>query len=309
MSDRIHAKKLAGVISWILVLSSVYAQPSSASTANDQEGSSVPDRMSTETLDSETLGRPWNHRVYLPEGYNDSNLNYPVIYLLHGSNGDETSWDEGIGVLDELIQAGTIPPMIAVAPASGYSWWVDTLEPFETATTEDLITHVDKTYRTIEGREGRAVAGFSMGGYGALRYALAHPEVFGAATVLSPALYDQQPPPDSSARSTGAFGEPYEPELWTQLNYPALLPAYQQSSLETPIFIAVGDDDWNEPAGWEYNVEYQAVLLYERLSKKLEKPAELRVVNGEHDWELWKPMFTEGLRYMSKTLSFPTAGD
>lgn len=266
-------------------------------------------RLTTERFSSPTLGRTWTYNVYLPDGYDGSNLEYPVIYLLHGSNGDESSWDEGIRVLDERIQAGEVPPAIAVAPASGYSWWVDTLEPFEGALIKDLIPHVDATYRTTEAREGRAIAGFSMGGYGALRYALVYPEVFGAATVLSPALYDQQPPPDSSARSTGAFGDPYDPELWTELNYPASLASYQRRGLEVPIFIAVGDDDWNEPAGWEFNVEYQSVRLFEKLNKEAGSPAELRVVNGEHDWKLWSPMLAEGLKYMSEFLSFPRASN
>ncbi|MDQ3398937.1 MAG: esterase family protein [Deinococcota bacterium] len=266
-------------------------------------------RIMTEEFSSSTLGRTWMYNVYLPDGYNSSNLEYPVIYLLHGSNGNESSWDEGIRVLDGLIQAGEVPPAIAIAPASGYSWWVDTLEPFETAITKDLIPHVDTTYRTIEDREGRAIAGFSMGGYGTLRYALVYPEVFGAATVLSPALYDQQPPPDSSARSTGAFGDPYDPELWTELNYPASLESFKSKGLEVPVFIAVGDDDWNEPAGWEFNVEYQSVLLFERLNKEAGSLAELRVVNGEHDWELWSPMLVEGLKYMFAFLRFPRASN
>lgn len=278
------------------LLTSVFAQDSATALAG---------QITTEEFSSPTLERTWKYNVYLPAGYESSSLEYPVVYLLHGSNGNESSWDEGIRALDELIQAGEIPPAIAIAPASGYSWWVDTLESFETATIQDLIPHVDATYRTIEDREGRAIAGFSMGGYGALRYALAYPEVFGAATLLSPALYDQQPPPDSSARTTGAFGDPYDPELWTELNYPATLASYQSKGLEVPIFIAVGNDDWNEPAGWEYNVEYQSVLLFERLNKEAGSPAELRVVNGGHDWEIWKPMFAEGLTYMFEFLRFP----
>lgn len=258
-----------------------------------------------EEFESETLGRSWAYSIYLPDGYEGSNLEYPVIYLLHGSGGDETSWNEGIAVIDRLIEDGTIPPTIAVAPASGRSWWTDSIEPFETATVQDLIPEIDSSYRTVESREGRGIAGFSMGGYGALRYALVYPDVFGAAVLLSPALYDDQPPPDSSARSTGAFGDPFEPELWTERNYPATLESYAEGEHEVPVFIAVGDDDWNEPAGWEYNVEYQSVRLYERLNKETGSPAELRVVNGAHDWELWEPMFAEGLEYMFETLRFP----
>jgi enterochelin esterase-like enzyme len=265
--------------------------------------------ITTEEFESETLGRTWAYNIYLPSGYESSNLEYPVIYLLHGSGGNETSWDEGINVIDQLIEAGEMPPAIAVAPASGRSWWVDTLEPFETATIQDLIFEIDSKYRTIKAREGRAISGYSMGGYGALRYALAYPEVFGAATVLSPALYDDQPPPDSSARSTGAFGDPYDPDLWTRLNYPATLEAYSATGLQVPVFIAVGDDDWNEPAGWEFNVEYQAVRLYQRLNKEAGSPAELRVVDGGHDWELWSPMLAEGLKYMMGSLRFPRSSN
>ena len=258
-----------------------------------------------ETFESSALGRSWTYSVYLPESYESSGLEYPVLYLLHGSGGDETSWNEGVAVIDTLIEEGTVPPLIAVAPASDRSWWTDSIEPFETATIQDLIPEIDSKYRTIKAREGRGIAGFSMGGYGALRYALVYPDIFGAATVLSPALYDDQPPPDSSARSTGAFGDPYDAALWTQRNYPTTLESYAAGDHEVPIFIAVGDDDWNEPAGWRYNVEYQAVRLFERLNKDVGSPAELRVVDGEHDWELWGPMFAEGLRYMFDALRFP----
>ncbi len=259
--------------------------------------------ITTRKFVSSTLQRNWLYNVYLPDDYDTSNYAYPVIYLLHGNGGDEASWDEGMRVIDGLIQAGNMSPMIAVAPASGRSWWVDTLEPFETATIQDLIPHVDAAYRTVKGRGGRALAGFSMGGYGALRYALAYPEVFGAATILSPAIYDQQPPSASSARTSGAFGSPYNPDLWTRLNYPAALESYKRSEFEVPMFIAAGDGDWNEPEGWRYNVECQSVLLYEQLNKDRGSPAALRIVEGGHDWRFWKPMFAEGLSYMTVSLS------
>lgn len=67
-------------------------------------------------LNSKILGRSWNLHVYLPPDYEGSGLEYPVLYLLHGSGGDETSWRAGIAVLDTLIKAGKVPPAIAVAP-------------------------------------------------------------------------------------------------------------------------------------------------------------------------------------------------
>ncbi len=192
---------------------------------------------------SEILGRSWDLNVYLPPDYVGSGLEYPVLYLLHGSGGDETSWCTGIEVLDALISAGKILPTIAVAPRASH-WWVDTVEPFERAFMGDLIPFIDRTYRTIPSRGGKAVAGLSMGGYGALRYALTYPGRFAAAILLSPALYNVLPPPDSSARTTGAFGTPFDPALWSLLNYPEMLKSYAKKGFEVPIFIAAGDDEW-----------------------------------------------------------------
>lgn len=207
-------------------------------------------------------------------------------------------------MLDTLIKAGKLPPAIAVAPSAAY-WWVDTVEPFEHAFMEDLIPFIDTTYRTISSRGGRAVAGFSMGGYGALRYALTYPDRFAAAILLSPALYNALPPPDSSARTTGAFGTPFDPALWSRLNYPEVVKSYITKGFEVPVFIAVGDDEWNEPVGWEYNVEYQAVLLFERLRKELGSAATLRITSGRHDWDLWAPLFGQGVTYIAQFISSP----
>ena len=113
-----------------------------------------------------------------------------------------TRWrlDADAGELDELIANGDIPPTIAIMPdapwSSRASYYVDSAyrgadpgRPVETAFTQDLIAHVDSTYRTVAARNGRGVAGYSMGGYGAIRYSLAHPDLFGASIVLSPAVY------------------------------------------------------------------------------------------------------------------------
>ena len=108
------------------------------------------------------------------------------------------------GALDALIASGEIQPTIAIMPdapwSSRASYYVDSgytgADPgrkVETAFTKDLIAHVDATYRTVANRTGRGIAGYSMGGYGALRYSLAHPDLFGASIVLSPAVYVPKP--------------------------------------------------------------------------------------------------------------------
>jgi enterochelin esterase-like enzyme len=254
-------------------------------------------------LMSRTLQRIWNCSIYLPDNYGLTGQKYPVIYLLHGRGDDEYGWQPGIVVLDSLMAAGRIPPVIAVAPSGHSSWWVNTLEPLETALISELIPYIDANYSTIGDRSGRAVAGYSMGGFGALRYALVYPELFGAAIILSPALYDGDPPLDSSARSTGAFGTPFNLALWKQLNYPSVLEQYLQSKWIVPLFIAAGDDEGHNPFDLHNNVEQQVVLLYEKVHKADSKPAELRILNGGHSWNVWKKAFTEGLPYIFQFLS------
>ncbi|MFS4518163.1 alpha/beta hydrolase, partial [Delftia tsuruhatensis] len=143
---------------------------------------------------SATLQRSWTYNVYLPTGYDaQSRLRYPVMYLLHGNDGQRNDWPVKGNLLrtvDQLIQNGEIPPAIIVMPDAGTTWYVDLKEPMETAFFQDLVPHVEKKYRTLTSRDGRVIGGLSMGGYGALRYVLKYPEKFQAAALLSPAIYN-----------------------------------------------------------------------------------------------------------------------
>jgi S-formylglutathione hydrolase FrmB len=133
--------------------------------------------------------------VYLPPGYAESELRYPVVYLLHGFAGDPRQWTERFALraaMDSLIAAGAARPMIVVAPDGGNAFggsfyanspatgrWGDFV-------ARDLVRHVDRRYRTVRRPSARGIGGWSMGGYGALRLATEHPETFGAVYALSP---------------------------------------------------------------------------------------------------------------------------
>jgi enterochelin esterase-like enzyme len=257
-----------------------------------------------ENVRSPILGRGWAYRVYLPPGFSGAaERSYPLLVLLHGSDGDESAWDPAFPVLDDLILAEAIAPLIAVAPASGTSWWVDGEEPFETALFSDLIPEIRSKFPVSQYRNAVVVAGFSMGGYGALRYALVRPELFGGAILLSPALYAEQPPNGSTARSSGAFGTPFDSNLWAARNYTAVFPGYLERKMPVQLFIGAGDDDWNHPGNHGANMEIQAVTLYNTIHKQFGNPAELRIVNGAHDWSLWLPLFEEGMTVMARSLA------
>lgn len=125
---------------------------------------------------SPSLGRTLPYRIILPADYATSVARYPVLYLLHGYGGAFGDWSAHSKVAEYV--AGR--PLIVVMPEGANSWYVDGAngQAWETYLTSDLITSVDATFRTIATRDGRMIAGLSMGGYGAVKAGLRHPELF-----------------------------------------------------------------------------------------------------------------------------------
>jgi S-formylglutathione hydrolase FrmB len=113
---------------------------------------------------------------------------FPVLYLLHGLSGDHTVWVRRTSI-ERYAQD---LPLIIVMPNSARGWYTDSqtcpTAAFETAIVRDLIAYVDRVFHTVPGRAGRAIAGLSMGGYGALKLAFKHPHLFCAAGCHSGAL-------------------------------------------------------------------------------------------------------------------------
>ena len=136
---------------------------------------------------SQALGATRYMRVYLPEGYDTSSIDYPVVYFFHGGGTNHMGYAYIYGLLDTLIGNGHIDPVIVVKPdASGGSyygsWYTNSAlyGDFEDYLVYDLIAYIDTTYRTIPSRNARSVMGHSMGGYGALKIAIKHPDVYRA---------------------------------------------------------------------------------------------------------------------------------
>ena len=143
--------------------------------SGDAAGSSI-DRAS---FPSSSLPGEGSFFVYLPPGYASTTRRYPVLYLLHGRNGHANAFLE-IGIqesLDRLIAARAIPPMIAVMiqDRPGLKNWRD-LGPRHSETyVIEVQELVDRMLRTIPTRAARAIAGSSMGGFGAMNVALTNP--------------------------------------------------------------------------------------------------------------------------------------
>ena len=256
------------------------------------------------SFQSETLGREYVYNIYLPDGYQRSGLRYPVLYLLHGNLGTEQSW-VGPGNIqqttDQLIADGTIEPMLIVIPADPKFWWVDGPdEQAMTALVNDLRRQIENQYRTIESRDGRAIAGYSAGGFGTANIALSYPQLFAAAAPLSPAVYTPVPPMDSSATRQDAFltDGKFDPARWEALNWVSFFEDYKTSGLIVPFYINTGDHD-------RFDIAIHAAVFYQALREHQPEFTEFRVFDGDHNFAAWGGTIGLAMQYLDRFLATP----
>jgi len=214
-------------------IASAHSQTRGAGAAGPVTGT-----VRTDTLWSQSLGIQKEVRIYLPPSYvANSAKRYPVLFYLHGLGGDEKNWTASgklDAAMDSLIVTGTAEAIV-VMPDGDDGWWTtanmfadvpacraDTTRKESAATycvpwlhyddyvARDLVTYIDRKYRTLQTRNSRGIAGLSMGGYGAITIALAYPDVFAAAAshsgVMSPRYLGPKPfvaPPTYAGDSIG----------------------------------------------------------------------------------------------------------
>ncbi len=261
------------------------------------------------TFDSPTLGHPYPYTVYLPDGYDaQASTPYPVVYMLHGSFGNERDWvakGNLAQTADRLIRAGHIPPAVFIMPGSR-SWWIDGHnEAARSAFFNDLLPHVESTYRVGDARALRGVGGLSAGGFGALNFALEKPEMFAAVAALSPASYVPYPPPNSSAHRHPALLDEqgnFDTALWEQRNYPAYLedyrikvtprPSAEESDVPpVPLYISAGRSD-------VYDAEFHARQLRQAMERIQPNSVRLDLYPGGHTWRVWRASLPAALTFM-----------
>lgn len=154
--------------------------PTVALISRDAAGSSI----DSGSYASAALHGAGSFLVYLPPGYARAAMRYPVVYLLHGNEQTDDSFLQiGLqGTLDRLIARRAIPPTIAVMiqGGPGTNNWLDHGATGYEAYVLEVQRLIDRTLPTIPARAARAIVGYSMGGYGAMHLALAHPQTFSA---------------------------------------------------------------------------------------------------------------------------------
>ncbi len=159
----------------LVVLGGVGLTPASVTMAQELV-------LQTVEFHSVAVDRTTKYNILLPRGYEESTERYPVLYLLHGLSQNYQAWGRSNGA---PFYAGLYADMIVVMPDGGNSWYINYAQSTDGQTNNwadhivwDVVNHVDWHYRTIARREGRAIAGLSMGGYGAITLGLRNPDMF-----------------------------------------------------------------------------------------------------------------------------------
>ena len=213
---------------------------------------------------------------------------FPVLYLLHGLSDDHTAWARRTS-LERTVDG---LPLIVVMPNGERSFYTDSQSnpkaAFETYLTHDLIGFVDRTFRTVPTREGRVIAGLSMGGYGAVKLALKHPDKFCAAVSHSGAVGFGRRTFDAGSEWAAIMGEN---AAGGPNDIFALAETSDRSSLPA-LRIDCGMDDFLI----EENRALDAHLT------ALGVPHEYEEHPGGHNWEYWDKHIQDTLKFFGRVL-------
>ena len=244
------------------------------------------------SFESKTLKSKVNYAVYLPYNSDPSLRSYPVVFLLHGYSDNETGWiqyGEIDRIMNEGIINGTIPPMIIVMPDAKVTWYSNDYKGqirFEDMFIQEFIPYIDATFPTRPTKEFRAVAGLSMGGYGAMLYGLKHPELFTACAGLSAAILTQEEMKtrlsDDGFNLQNIYGPMVGDSLPSSWYHNSIIDIVKNCDAKTyknlGIWLDCGDDDFLIKG----NLSLQIALIEKRI------PNEFRVRNGAHTWSYWR---------------------
>jgi CubicO group peptidase (beta-lactamase class C family)/esterase/lipase superfamily enzyme len=260
-------------------------------------------RIDYRTFESAAAKATVSYHVYTPPQYDtERERRFPTVYWLHGSGGGGAGVSQAARAFGEAIAAGRMPPTIVVFPNGlPEGMWCDSHDgrtPVETVVVKELLPEVDRVYRTIASREGRIVEGFSMGGYGAARLGFAHPQVFGAISMLAGGPLH---PDFEVRRASPTSRDELLARVWGDLErYRAASPwRLAEQHLETarsqPLRIVVGERDET----FEFNRDFHERLLalglpheYVPLPGVAHDPMALLAAMGDRFWTFHQRVFT-----------------
>jgi S-formylglutathione hydrolase FrmB len=261
-------------------------------------------RTDCNAVNSRILKQPVHYCVQLPPDYDaKSSQRYPVLYFLHGLGQNEQTLFStgGWSVIEDLRRQHKIGDFLVVAPEGKRSFYINSPDGkfrYSDFFLQEFLPYIESKYRVRPGRKSRAITGISMGGYGALRFAFANPELFSAASAQSPALITQTPQAISSAGSSGtplgrllgpAFGEPVNVPHWNQNSVFSLARKNQSSLRSLAIYFNCGQQD-------DFGFEDGVAALHKQLQEEGIKH-EYHLYPGDHS-------LTYFLSHMGEVMEF-----
>jgi putative tributyrin esterase len=264
---------------------------------------SVPS-VETVQFHSQLVSATLPYNVILPPDYSASSATrYPVLYLLHGFGGHYSDWATRTNVADYAAQYR----MIVVMPEGNNGWYSDSAgvanDKYESYILKELIPDVQKRYRTIEARYGRAIAGLSMGGYGALKFGLKSPDMFVFVGSMSGALAattwteDDLKNLESIRKSLFSVFGPMGSEARKASDIYEIVRGLSPARLAgLPYFYL---DCGTEDLLVGFNQQFAALLREKRI------PHEYRELPGEHNWAYWDQQVPEVLKLAAQKMRLP----
>jgi S-formylglutathione hydrolase FrmB len=259
---------------------------------------------------SRILGRAVAYCVILPPGYGeDGNRRYPVLYYFHGLGDNEQMFvrSGGFNLIEELWDRHELADFIIVTPAGYASFFMNSHDGqfrYEDFFLQEFMPSIEKRYRIAARRESRGIGGISMGGYGALRMALLHPQLFGSVSAHSAALMERIPavsvgnsPESGRLQILGnVFGSPPDRMFWDRNNPLNIARTAELAGMK--IYFDCGSQD-------DYGFEAGAQALHNVLvSRRIAH--EFHLYPGGHNWSYFAAHLPESLRFHSAAL---TAGN
>ena len=268
-------------------------------------------RIDCDALQSRILKYPVRYCVYLPAGYDAGASKrpvqaYPVLYFLHGLGDNEQTLFNSGGwtLLDDLRKQGKMGEFLIVAPEGRRTFYINSADGsvrYSDFFLREFVPLIESKYRIGRGRGNRAISGISMGGYGALRLAFAHPEMFAAVSAQSAALITESPQELDTAARSGAplgkllaavFGSPVEPRHWKE-NNPFVLARQNQIALrKLAIYFNCGQDD-------NYGFEKGAAALHGQMENEGVKH-QYHLYPGDHSLPYFLAHFAEVMEFHSR---------
>ena len=241
-------------------------------------------------ISSTKTGITYKAVVVTPQTYESGDQRYPTLYLLHGGVGQFSDWTKQISNKNLIQELADQYGFIVVMPeGEKFSYYldspVDAKSQFESYISMDVVGHIDSHFRTIAKKEGRAITGLSMGGFGALYISANHPDLFFAAGSMSGAInpdmkrwiLPQEAMQNIENAFAGILGSKKEfPDRYHEVSIINKMNVYKEHDIRLIIDCGV-DDFLIEP-----NRELHRRLVFEGISHDYTER------DGGHSWAYWE---------------------